>query len=683
MRMMSLPVLLLLLTIAAGQQCPLTMWVFQDYDSCINNPSSPLSEATIYADDTCRTVDTSSNADLFPGTYIAVCLSDGSVQFTMSGCTTADCSSTSGDSICDQSFTSISPFYSYIDEETNQQYTFGVQDPADQESDFFCTRLSGYSGGDTFTVGFAIFGDCTSSECQGGGPAPSPVGTPPPSSSPTITTDPPSVAPDPPSVAPVTEQPTLNPTETEVTDAPTESPSSPPPTVAPFPGSTSSPTTAPVETTNTPSESPETTFEPTESPVTTLEPSVTTSKPSSSSLITDRVRSLSIVLTEMSGRLEDGAERLDWQNVTAAHIESFYQDDNVENLSVIITIASQQTTPSSSGRRRRLASSYSLRIDFVADLAYGGEMVDGVQLIASSFDSDQDRTAYIDQLQADNDDTYKNLDKVELLDDGMPLTVSAASEDNLGIIIGAAVGGGVVVLGLAILLFVKKRKAEKKGKATTPMSVNEMSANEMSPKLSNLSTTVPPASLGTPDAHLTTITLGTPDEVSTLGDPVLAGMQFVDSGGVDEHTASVNDVDYDYVKAQRGLWESPQGSKKSLGSKSYFPSSLGQIESDVLSDDNSFEALFQDEDPRMEERFTVIAPPGKLGMVLDALPGEGPLVHAINGTSVLKDRIRVGDRLISVDAEDVRKMSAVIVSALITQKSQQERTFEFVRRKKR
>jgi hypothetical protein len=395
----------------------------------------------------------------------------------------------------------------------------------------------------------------------------------------------------------------------------------------------------------------------------------------------------------MSGRLENGAEKLEWQNVTAAHIESFYHNENVQNLSVNITIISQQPTPSG-GSRRLLANSYSLRIDFVADLAYGGEKVDGVQLIASSFDSDQDRTAYIDQLQAENNDTYKNLDKVELLDDGMPLTVSEPSEENLGIIIGAAVGGGVVVLGLAMLLFVKKKKAERKGKDSMPMPANEMSSSEMSPELSNLSSTMPPASLGTQDAlppaslgtqdaHLTTITLGTPDEVSTLGDPVLAGMQFVDSGGVDEHTASVNDVDYDYVKAQRGLWESPQGSKKSLGSKSYFPSSLGRIESDVLSDDNSFEALFQDEDPRTEERFTVIAPPGKLGMVLDALPGEGPLVHAINGTSVLKDRIRVGDRLISVDAEDVRKMSAVMVSALITQKSQQERTFEFVRRKKR
>jgi hypothetical protein len=636
---MSLPVLLLVLTIAAGQQCSLRMRVFQDYGTCPQNPASPLSEATIYADKTCHTVETSTNADLFPGTYVAECLSDGRVEFTMSGCISSDCAPSSGSSICDQNKTTVAQGYSLVDPNNYQVY-----DPASEESGYTCTYLTWQVGANIFNVSFVVFGNCTTSECQGGSPAPSPVSTPSPSTNPTGTTDPPSVA-------PVTEQPMQNPTETEVTDSPSVD--------------TSPPTTAPAETTNTP----------TKPPITTSEPSVTTWKPSFSSIITDRVGFLSLVLTEMSGRLENGAEKLEWQNITAAHIESFYHDENVQNLFVNITI-SQQTTPSG-GSRRHLANSSILTIDFDAELAYGGEKVDGVMLIASSFDSDQDLTAYIDRLQAENDVTYKNLDTVELLDDGMPLTVSASSEDNLGIIIGAAVGGGVVVLGLVTFLFLKKKKAVKNREATAPMS-----ANEMTPEQSNLSATVPPVSSGTPDAHLTTITLGTPDEVSTLGDPILAGMQLLDGGGLDEHTASVNDVNYDFVKNQRGQLET-RDSKKSLDTKSYFPSSLERIESDAFSDDNSFEALFQNEDPRMEEQFTVIAPPGKLGMVLDTPPGEGPLVHAINDTSVLKGRVRVGDRLISVDAEDVSTMSADEVSVLITQKSQQERTLEFVRRQKR
>ena len=666
MRVLCLPVLLLLLASAAGQHCSLTMWVFQDQASCMNNPSSPLSEATIYADKTCRTVETSSHAELFPGTYIAECLSDGSVEFTMSGCSSSECYASLGQLICDQSLTSISPYYSLA---VNKNYS--VQDPASQDSGFSCTPINHYTSVVNFTVGFAIFGNCTTSECQGSGPSTSPIGTSSPSFNPTSMTD--SL-----SEAPVTDQPTLNPTKTEVTDSPTESTSSPPPLLAPFPVSTSSPTIAPVETTLAPL--PDSTSSPTIAPVETTNPlttsPVTTSKPSSSSLIPETVGSLSLVLTEMARGLEDDAEQLEWQNVTAAHIEKFYQDDNIRNLSVKITIANQQNM--SSGVRR-LASSYSLRIDFVANLAYHGEKANGVQLIASSFDSDKDSTVYIEHLQAENDVTYENLNKVELLHNGKSLTVGAPNEANLGIIIGASVGGGVVVLGLGLvtLLFLKKKKAEKKREATTPMSVNEML-----PEQSNLSATVPPTSFGTPDTHLTTITLSRSDEVSTLGDPVLAGMQFVDGGGIDEHTASVNDVDYDFVKAQHDRLKS-QDSKKSLDSNSYFPSSLERIENDVLSDDNSFEALFQDEDPRMEERFTVIAPPGKLGMVLDTSPGEGPLVHAINDTSVLKGRVRVGDLLTSVDAEDVRTMSATKVSALITQKSQQERTLEFFRRQKR
>ena len=184
MRILSLPALLLLLVSAEGQQCSLTMWVYQDQDSCYDNATSPLSKATIYADKTCRTVVASSNAELFPGTYIAECSSDGSVLFTMSGCNTSDCSVSTGEEFCDQSFNSIAPFYSIVDGND-----FQVQDPASQDSGFFCNRLSGAFDTDTFEVSFAIFGNCTTSECQGSGPSPSPVGTPLPSSSPTSTTD--------------------------------------------------------------------------------------------------------------------------------------------------------------------------------------------------------------------------------------------------------------------------------------------------------------------------------------------------------------------------------------------------------------------------------------------------------------------------------------------------------------
>ena len=85
----------------------------------------------------------------------------------------------------------------------------------------------------------------------------------------------------------------------------------------------------------------------------------------------------------------------------------------------------------------------------------------------------------------------------------------------------------------------------------------------------------------------------------------------------------------------------------------------------IFADDSSFEEQFIDP----EERFDVVAPAGKLGMVIDTPNGGIPVVHAIKDTSVLIDSVRVGDRLLSVDGEDCIGMTAMQVSKLISLKS--------------
>jgi len=62
------------------------------------------------------------------------------------------------------------------------------------------------------------------------------------------------------------------------------------------------------------------------------------------------------------------------------------------------------------------------------------------------------------------------------------------------------------------------------------------------------------------------------------------------------------------------------------------------------------------------------APPGKLGVVIDSPEVGGPVVHAIKEGSVLANKLRVGDRLVAVDEDDVRTMSAIKVSKLISRK---------------
>ena len=70
----------------------------------------------------------------------------------------------------------------------------------------------------------------------------------------------------------------------------------------------------------------------------------------------------------------------------------------------------------------------------------------------------------------------------------------------------------------------------------------------------------------------------------------------------------------------------------------------------------------------------VIAPPGKLGVVVDIPPQGGPsYVCEIRKTCPIRDKIRLGDKIIAVDDEDVQEMSAINVSKLLASKSKNSR----------
>lgn len=81
-----------------------------------------------------------------------------------------------------------------------------------------------------------------------------------------------------------------------------------------------------------------------------------------------------------------------------------------------------------------------------------------------------------------------------------------------------------------------------------------------------------------------------------------------------------------------------------------------------------------------ENIFTIEAPPGKLGVVIDT-PDAGPaIVHSLKENSVLVGLVRPGDRVLAVDDEDVTFLAPVNISRLITRKSRQEaRTFTLMR----
>ena len=153
------------------------------------------------------------------------------------------------------------------------------------------------------------------------------------------------------------------------------------------------------------------------------------------------------------------------------------------------------------------------------------------------------------------------------------------------------------------------------------------------------------------------------------------------------HYFSVATVDYDYSKAYGGGGDTSVSSAGgTFGSNTQGLSTLdpnnaaatgasalgGGITGASFSDGESFEGHFRDPGAGAavkEELIDIFAPPGKLGVVIDTPDDGAPVVHAVKDSSVIADKIHVGDKLVAVDDEDVRSMTAIKVSKLISRKS--------------
>ena len=80
-----------------------------------------------------------------------------------------------------------------------------------------------------------------------------------------------------------------------------------------------------------------------------------------------------------------------------------------------------------------------------------------------------------------------------------------------------------------------------------------------------------------------------------------------------------------------------------------------------------------------EELLTVRVCAGKLGIVLDSPDNGAPVIHDLKETSPISDKVRIGDRLVAVDDEDVRNMTAIKASKLISRNSGSSRKLTVIR----
>lgn len=74
-------------------------------------------------------------------------------------------------------------------------------------------------------------------------------------------------------------------------------------------------------------------------------------------------------------------------------------------------------------------------------------------------------------------------------------------------------------------------------------------------------------------------------------------------------------------------------------------------------------------------KITVVAPPGKLGIILaNKADSKGTVVSGVRTSSVLVDKISPGDRIVAIDGEDVSRMTVSEITTIMSRKADYDRT---------
>jgi len=291
--------------------------------------------------------------------------------------------------------------------------------------------------------------------------------------------------------------------------------------------------------------------------------------------------------------------------------------------------------------------------------------------ISTAFDTMEKRKNFIVALQ-NQDTTFNRINEVEVKVDDKEVEIIEQGT-TYWVILGAGIGGGAVVLSL-LALFVGYRRKQRKRNSYSPQPKNPIK-NEFI-EVSDMDD----------------------NDISTMGPVDVGGGNMFGAFNDEAQNESMLSAGYDYKMRYGGAGDMPSVSTAG-GTKSGFgPYALAddltqdgesrvRIDSEDVSNVSNIQddlSLFQEDDSfdRMygeDERIDVIAPPGKLGVVIDNPTNSVPMVHAIRETSVLADRVRIGDRLVAVDGEDTTDMSAIAVSKLISSNMNARRHMVFMR----
>ena len=214
--------------------------------------------------------------------------------------------------------------------------------------------------------------------------------------------------------------------------------------------------------------------------------------------------------------------------------------------------------------------------------------------------------------------------------------------------------------------------------------------------------TIPSGKLALPGVHgqrppptanyFGTINARLNDDVSTLGEPDMGNGMFYPVPHADitvgESMLSAGDRMYGF-----GL----VGGRPTLGGGGGGLRRLDSLDENTtiankttFNDDDTVEVAYRNDSGNFNnqninagdyQRLVVIAQSGKLGLVLDNVTGNLPIVHAVKDGSLLAGKLQKGDFLLSVDEIDCHGMSAREVSTVITERGHRpERRLVLLRR---
>ena len=388
-----------------------------------------------------------------------------------------------------------------------------------------------------------------------------------------------------------------------------------------------------------------------------------------------------------------------WKDVTSNRIKQFtlYEiDDAGESVdSINLTVELEMTGQDYLREKRQLRiihrtlqeETLPLVVNYTTIIQFFSLKEDwnSTEFVMSGFTTPPKQKNYIYRLKAADTINFESIKTFDMFVNAMEVTeemeeLETDPNDGNSTLIWAIIGaaGGTLATGLLIgtALFVRKRKRKNGSRSSE--------GDDKSPDTglqSKTGTALQSSSyFGTIESRE-----GEQDDVSTLGDPYFGEAVNAVMDRDDTVAESMISAEQDLFVYGVGRPRLDTGASESRMDSTF--SGKSNPNKVIFNDDGTLEEIYKspdmavfDQEEGNAERITVVAPSGKLGIVIDNPSMDIPLVHAIKESSALNGRIRVGDQLLSVDERDCRGMSAVAVSKLISSRSENpSRTFVIMR----